>query len=189
VRVTGAQVREWLERSAGIYRRIDPTRPGEQELIDPRFPAFNFDVIAGLRYRIDPTQASRYDGDGRLVAPEARRIRDLTYEGRPVRDDEAFVVATNNYRAGGGGNFPGNDGTTIVFEAPDLTRDVIMRYVFEHKEIAPKADGSWSLVPPPAGIVATFVTGPGAAAHRPAGLAVERLGEAPEGFVRYRIAG
>jgi 2',3'-cyclic-nucleotide 2'-phosphodiesterase / 3'-nucleotidase len=187
VRVTGAQVREWLERSAGIYNRVDPGKGGEQELIDPRFPAFNFDVIAGVRYRIDPTQASRYDGDGRLVAPDARRIRDLTYQDRPVRDDEFFVVATNNYRASGGGNFPGNDGSTIVFEAPDLTRDVIMRYVVERKEVSPRADGSWSLVPPPAGVVATFLTGPGAASHRPAGLAVERLGEGPDGFARYRL--
>ena len=188
VRVTGAQLREWLERSAGIYNRIDPAKGGEQELIDPRFPAFNFDVIAGVRYRIDPTQASRYDGDGLLVAPDSRRIRDLTYDGRAVRDDEAFVVATNNYRAAGGGNFPGNDGSTTVFEAPDLTRDVIMRYVVEHREIAPEADGSWALVPPPAGVVATFLTGPGAAGHDPVGLAVARLGEAADGFVRYRVA-
>jgi 2',3'-cyclic-nucleotide 2'-phosphodiesterase/3'-nucleotidase len=186
VKVTGAQVREWLERSAGIYNRIEPAKGGEQELINSKFPAYNFDVIAGVEYRIDPTQASRYDNDGKLVNADARRIKDLTYDGKPVEDDQQFLVVTNNYRAGGGGNFPGNDGTTIVFEAPDLTRDAIMRYIVEKKEVAPKADGSWSLVAP-AGVTMTFTTGPNAAAYQPAGIKVEKMGDAPEGFVKYRI--
>ncbi len=187
VRVTGAQLRGWLERSAGIYNRIDPAATGEQALIDPRFPAFNFDVIAGVTYRIDPTQAARYDADGKLVDAAAARIHDLAYGGAPVRDDQVFVVATNNYRASGGGSFPGNDGTTIVIDAPDLTRDVIMRYVIAHKAITPKADGAWSLVPPPPGVVATFLTGSGAAGAKPAGLKAERLGDGPDGFAKYRL--
>ncbi|MXQ11322.1 bifunctional 2',3'-cyclic-nucleotide 2'-phosphodiesterase/3'-nucleotidase [Microvirga makkahensis] len=188
VKVTGAQVREWLERSAGIYNRIDPAMGGEQDLINPKFPAYNFDVIAGVRYKIDPTQASRYDDDGKLDAPDAHRIKDLTYDGKPIADDQQFLVVTNNYRAGGGGNFPGNDGTTIVFEAPDLTRDAIMRYIVEKKEVAPKADGSWSIAVP-AGVTMTFTTGPNAAAYQPAGIKVEKMGDAPEGFVKYRIVG
>jgi 2',3'-cyclic-nucleotide 2'-phosphodiesterase / 3'-nucleotidase len=189
VKVTGAQVREWLERSAGIYNQIDPAKGGEQELINSKFPAYNFDVIAGVQYRIDPTQPSRYDNDGKLVNADARRIKDLTYTGKPVADDQVFIVATNNYRAGGGGNFPGNDGTTIVLDAPDLTRDAIMRFIIDRKEVAPKADGSWALVTPPGNVTVTFTTGPNAAAYQPAGIKVEKMGDAPEGFVKYRVAG
>jgi 2',3'-cyclic-nucleotide 2'-phosphodiesterase/3'-nucleotidase len=188
VKVTGAQVREWLERSAGIYNQIDPAKGGEQELVNAKFPAYNFDVIAGVQYKIDPTQASRYDDNGKVVNPDARRIKDLTYNGKPVTDDQVFIVATNNYRAGGGGNFPGNDGTTIVLDAPDLTRDAIMRFIVERKEVAPKADGSWSLAVP-SNVTMTFTTGPNAAAYQPAGIKVEKMGDAPEGFVKYRIAG
>ena len=187
VKVTGAQVREWLERSAGIYNQIDAAKGGEQELINSKFPAYNFDVIAGVQYKIDPTQASRYDNDGKLVNADARRIKDLTYNGKPVGDDQQFLVVTNNYRAGGGGNFPGNDGTTIVFEAPDLTRDAIMRYIVEKKEVAPKADGSWSLAVP-ANVTMTFLTGPNAAAYQPSGIKVEKMGDAADGFVKYRVA-
>jgi 2',3'-cyclic-nucleotide 2'-phosphodiesterase/3'-nucleotidase len=188
VKVTGAQVREWLERSAGIYNQIDPAKGGEQELVNSKFPAYNFDVIAGVQYKIDPTQPSRYDDNGKVVNADAHRIRDLTYNGKPVADDQVFIVATNNYRAGGGGNFPGNDGTTIVLDAPDLTRDAIMRFIVERKEVAPKADGSWSLAVPP-NVTMTFTTGPNAAAYQPAGIKVEKMGDAPEGFVKYRIAG
>jgi 2',3'-cyclic-nucleotide 2'-phosphodiesterase / 3'-nucleotidase len=188
VKVTGAQVREWLERSAGIYNQIDPAKGGEQELVNAKFPAYNFDVIAGVQYKIDPTQASRYDDNGKVVNPDARRIKDLTYNGKPVTDDQVFIVATNNYRAGGGGNFPGNDGSTIVLDAPDLTRDAIMRFIVERKEVAPKADGSWSLAVPQ-NVTMTFTTGPNAAAYQPAGIKVEKMGDAPEGFVKYRIVG
>jgi 2',3'-cyclic-nucleotide 2'-phosphodiesterase/3'-nucleotidase len=186
VKITGAQVREWLERSAGIYNQIDPAKGGEQELVNPKFPAYNFDVIAGVQYKIDPTQASRYDDNGKVVNANARRIKDLTHNGKPVTDDQQFLVVTNNYRAGGGGNFPGADGTTIVFEAPDLTRDAIMRFIIEKKEVAPKADGSWSLAVP-SGVTMTFTTGPNAANYQPAGIKVEKMGDAPEGFVKYKI--
>ncbi len=189
VRVTGAELKGWLERSAGIFNRIDPAKAGEQELFDPKFPAFNFDVIAGLRYRIDPTAPSRFDPEGKLLDGAATRIVDLTHDGKPVGDDQVFIVATNNYRASGGGRFPGNDGSTIVVDAPDLTRDVIMRYVVENKTVSPKPDGSWSIKVPAGPVVATFLTGPAGEAHRPPGLALKQLGAGPDGFAKYQLGG
>jgi 2',3'-cyclic-nucleotide 2'-phosphodiesterase/3'-nucleotidase len=104
-----------------------------------------------------------------------------------VGEAQEFLVATNNYRAGGGGNFPGADGKTIVVEAPDLNRDVVVRYIVEQKVIDPAADGNWSLAPWPAGAVVSFVTGPGAGAFRPSGLAATEMGHTPEGFTKYRL--
>jgi 2',3'-cyclic-nucleotide 2'-phosphodiesterase/3'-nucleotidase len=187
VRITGAQLREWLERSAGIFNRIDPARTDEQPLINGAFPAFNYDVIDGVTYRIDVTQPSRYDLAGKLVEPTARRILDLAHEGKPVRDDQEFVVATNNYRAGGGGNFPGADGKTTVIEAPDTNRDVIVRYIVEQKTINPSADGNWSFAPVPASANVVFVTSPAAERALPAGLKATRAGDAADGFAKYRL--
>ncbi|MBX9909450.1 MAG: bifunctional 2',3'-cyclic-nucleotide 2'-phosphodiesterase/3'-nucleotidase [Beijerinckiaceae bacterium] len=188
VKVTGAQVREWLERSAGIFNRIDPAKTEEQPLINPGFPAFNFDVIDGVTYRIDVTQASRYDGEGKLIAPDARRIVDLAFDGRPINEAGEFIIATNNYRASGGGNFPGTK-TTIVLESPDLNRDVVVRHILAKKTIEPKADGNWALAPLPAGVNVTFVTSPAAAGKLPEGLKAEAAGDGGDGFAKYRLRG
>ena len=40
-----------------------------------------------------------------------------------------FIVATNNYRASGGGNFPGLDGTKTIFASPDTNREVLISYL------------------------------------------------------------
>lgn len=188
LKISGADVREWLERSAGLFNRIDPGRSEEQPLIDPSFPAFNFDVIDGVTYRIDVTQASRYDYEGRLVAPKARRIVELSFRGEPIDEAAEFIIVTNNYRASGGGNFPGTR-TTVVLEAPDLNRDAIVRHVVGGKSFQPRPDGNWSLVPLPAGVTATFLTSPAAAGKMPAGLKAVPMGVEPGGFAKYRLGG
>ncbi len=187
VKISGAEVREWLERSAGLFKRIDPAVTTEQELIDPAFPAFNFDIIDGVTYQIDVTQPSRYGEDGKVKAPDAHRIVDLRYNGQPIDDKAQFIVATNNYRAGGGGNFPGANGKTIVLDAPDTNRDVIVRYIVQEKVIDPVADNNWRIAPLPPGVVVTFVSAPQAAKSIPKGLRVKPLGDAPGGFSKFEL--
>ena len=53
--------------------------------------------------------------------------------GKPIDETAEFIVVTNNYRASGGGNFPGTK-TTVVLEAPDLNRDVIVRYILDEED-------------------------------------------------------
>ena len=164
VRLTGAQVREWLEMSAGQFNRIDPAGPAEQNLINDRFRTYNFDTIDGLTYRIDVTQPARYDLAGKLVAPAARRIVDLRHDGRPVADDARFIVVTNNYRASGGGNFPGLDGQQIVVDAPDENREALVQYMRATGTINPSADGNWRIQPVP-GVKLRFSSGAGGRAY------------------------
>ena len=156
VKVDGARLREWLERSASIFRRIDLSRRDEQPLLAPAFAAYNFDVIDGVGYAIDVTQPARYDNSGALVAPQARRVRDLTFNGAPVDPQQLFLVVTNNYRASGGGQFAGCDGTSVAIEAPDANRDVVLKYIARRAEIAPKSDGNWRFAPWPSTVVATY---------------------------------
>ncbi len=164
VLLTGAQVREWLEMSAGQFNRIDPAGAPEQNLINTSFPTFNFDTLDGLNYEIDVTQPARYARDGKLVAPEARRIVQLSHQGKPLDDQARFIVVTNNYRASGGGNFPGMDGKNIVMDAPDENREALIQYFQQVKTFDPAADNNWRIRPVP-GIRLRFVSGAGGTAH------------------------
>lgn len=187
VRVTGQQVKDWLERSAGAFNQIEPGQP-DQMLINTDFPSYNFDVIDGVTYRIDLSQPARFDRDGNVVDESASRITDLMLDGAPLDLEAEYIVATNNYRAEGGGSFPGNDGSTIVFEGPDTNRDVIVRYIVDQGTIDPKADGNWSFAPLD-GATVLFDSGPGAVERlaEVEGLQIEVAGEGEGGFRRFRI--
>ncbi|MCE8515823.1 bifunctional 2',3'-cyclic-nucleotide 2'-phosphodiesterase/3'-nucleotidase [Ruegeria pomeroyi] len=188
VRVNGAQLRGWLERSAGIFNQITPGA-ADQVLLNPDFPSYNFDVIDGVTYQIDLSQPSRFTAKGDMANPEAQRIVNLSFNGKPVTDDMEFVVATNNYRASGGGSFPGASPDTVIFEGPDTNRDVIVRYIVEQGTINPSADANWSFAPLP-GTSVLFDTGPAAAQYADGikGVKIEAAGDGPDGFARFRIA-
>ncbi|GAA0312955.1 bifunctional 2',3'-cyclic-nucleotide 2'-phosphodiesterase/3'-nucleotidase [Rhodovulum strictum] len=188
VRVNGAELRGWLERSAGMFNRIVPGMQ-DQLLLNPDFPSYHFDVIDGVAYRIDLSQPSRFDAKGRLIDPSARRIVDLTWQGQPVSDEMEFVIATNSYRAGGGGDFPGAMGNTIILEAPDTNRDVVLRYIAEQGLIDPRADGNWRFAPLP-GTTVLFETGPRALRYmdQMTALNLEPAGDGPGGFIRFRLS-
>jgi 2',3'-cyclic-nucleotide 2'-phosphodiesterase/3'-nucleotidase len=188
VKVTGAEVKDWLERSAGMFNRIEPGAE-DATLLNPDFPSYNFDVIDGVEYRIDLSQPARFDREGAVVNPDANRIVDLTFQGAPIDPAQEFVIATNNYRAGGGGAFPGADGSTIILEAPDTNRDVIVRYIVDQGTISPSADANWTFAPLE-GATVIFETGPAAETYAGdvPGLTLEPAGQTEEGFLRYRFA-
>lgn len=187
VAITGAQVKEWLEMSAGIFNQV---KPGEkdQKLINPDFPAFNFDVIDGVTYKIDLSQPPKYDPKGAVLNASSSRIVDLAFDGKPIDPAAKFVVATNNYRAGGGGNFPEINASKIILEAPDTNRDVIVRYIVDQGTINPSADANWSFTALPDTSV-LFETGPKAKDFIAdvKTLKIEAAGEGAEGFASYRI--
>lgn len=138
VKVDGAGLKAWLEKSAERFNRIDPSKEGEQQLVGDRLPGYNFDQIQGdLSYQIDVTK------------PEGERIAKLAYKGKPVKPDQEFVVATNNYRASGGGVFPGLDGSNVVLAAPDGAREILAKWLQKKQTLTAKdlPAASWHFVP------------------------------------------
>ncbi len=138
VKIDGAGLKAWLEKSAERFNRLDPARAGEQPLINPHVAGFNFDQIqGGIHYVID------------LSRPVGQRITALVYQGKPVTPKQPFIVVTNNYRASGGGHFPGLDGSNIVLAAPDGTREILARWLQRKQRIsaAELAPRSWHFAP------------------------------------------
>ncbi len=132
VKVDGAGLKAWLEKAATRFNTIDPGKAEPQELVNTAFAAYNFDTVTSpeLSYEIDVTQ------------PPGQRIRKLQLRGEPLREGQEFLVATNNYRASGGGNFPGLDGSRTVLASPDASRDVLIAYVKAAKRLTREANGA-----------------------------------------------
>ncbi|MBT8460385.1 MAG: bifunctional 2',3'-cyclic-nucleotide 2'-phosphodiesterase/3'-nucleotidase [Boseongicola sp.] len=187
VRISGAEVKDWLERSAGMFNQV-AVGSSDTPLLNPSFPSYNFDVMDGVTYEIDLSQPSKFGPKGEMENPDASRIKNLAYNGQPVTDDMEFIVATNNYRASGGGSFPGADGSTVVFEAPDTNRDVIVRYIVEQGTIQPSADANWTFAPL-ANTSVVFETGPKAADYVDdlKSVDVSPAGDGADGFALFRL--
>lgn len=185
VLVTGAEVQEWLERSAGQFKQIDPKGPANQELVDTSFPTYNFDVIDGVTYEIDVTQPSRYNSKGEVVNAGAHRIKNLMFEGKPIDPNQKFIVVTNNYRAGGGGSFPGLTGKNIVLDSPDENREAIIQYMVAQGKINPTADNNWKLSPIP-GQSVLFLSSPNAEKYLPSNA--KKIGTTADGFAQYQLS-
>ena len=151
VKASGKEVKEWLEGSAGQFNQIDITSSKPQSLINwDGFRTYNFDVIDGVEYQIDVSQPARYDGECQTVNPSAERIKNLTFNGKPIDPNATFLVATNNYRAYGG-KFAGTGDNHIAFASPDENRSVLAAWIGAESqrvgEIHPAADNNWRLAP------------------------------------------
>ncbi|WP_021023521.1 bifunctional 2',3'-cyclic-nucleotide 2'-phosphodiesterase/3'-nucleotidase [Salinivibrio costicola] len=164
LKVSGAELTQWLECSAGQFNQIDPNTEQPQSLVNwDGFRTYNFDVIDGVEYQIDITKPARYDGDCNEVNPDASRIINLTYQGEPVGPEQTFLIATNNYRAYSG-KFPGTGSDHIAFAAPDENRTVVANYISrmsqEEGQVTVSADNNWSIAPIEGDAVVSFETSP-----------------------------
>ncbi|PHE00195.1 bifunctional 2',3'-cyclic-nucleotide 2'-phosphodiesterase/3'-nucleotidase [Bacillus toyonensis] len=189
VRVNGAQVKEWLEMSAGQFNKIDPKETKEQPLVNIGYPTYNFDILDGLKYEIDVTQPAKYDKDGKVIKENANanRIVNMTYEGKPVADNQEFIVATNNYR-GSSQTFPGVSKGEVVYQSQDETRQIIVKYMQETPVINPAADQNWTFKP----IVAdklntTFDSSPNAQKYIKKDGKISYVGPSENEFAKYAI--
>ncbi|MEU7804792.1 5'-nucleotidase C-terminal domain-containing protein [Micromonospora arborensis] len=137
--LSGAEVRAYLEYSAKYFRTLAPGAPVDPEQISdsPAVPDYNYDVISGLDYDID------------IAKPVGQRITRLVLAGTdtPVADNAQFVVAVNNYRRSGGGNFPGIV-KTQVYNAQQEIRQLLIDWAQAKGTINPDDffQPNWRLV-------------------------------------------
>lgn len=181
LRVTGAQIADWLEQVAAQFHQLLPGRP-DQRLLDRAFPSYNFDILHGLTYQFDLSQPARFDLHGFLRNDTARRVTDIRWQGTALDPNARFAVITNSYRAHGGGNFAALSNADIVFEGTRPMPDLLQDFLRDGQTTTEDFREVWRFAPLP-GVHARFRTGPGAAAHLGAGLCPDGIDD--EGFARF----
>ena len=156
LKVNGAQLKEWLEMSAGQFNTIDPNNNQPQNLINTDYRTYNFDVIDGVTYEFDITQPNKYDREGKLANPNASRVRNLKYQGKEIDPNQEFIVVTNNYRSNG--NFPGVREASLNRLLNLENRQAIINYILAVKNINPSADQNWHFADTIKGLDLRFLT-------------------------------
>ncbi|MFQ6547608.1 bifunctional 2',3'-cyclic-nucleotide 2'-phosphodiesterase/3'-nucleotidase [Aestuariibius sp. 2305UL40-4] len=184
--VSGRMLLDWLEHCAGAFRQV---APGAQDvkLRNEGFPTFNFDIVDGLRYTIDLSQPARFGPAGELLHPEATRVVEVTYQGKPVEEDDRFALATNNYRATGGGGFPGIETAPVLVETLMTNREALAGYIAQAGVLKPRPDPVFRFAPLD-GATVLFDSGPSARSYLgDLTLPAEDVGETDGGFARFRL--
>jgi len=170
VRLTGAQLRAFLEQSALYYRTLSPdgTAPAGG-LVDPKIPGFNFDVVTGVDYVID------------LTKPAGARITTLTRNGRAVQPTDSFTMALNNYRQSGGGGYAMLATAPVVFQKDIDIRSLIIDDVAKAGTLDPAryATVNWRLEPAAARAIAYREQNRGRAGEAAGGAPASAAATAP----------
>lgn len=189
VKIKGADLKAWLETAAKQYAQIDPAKSTEQDLVPSYGTIYNYDVFYAennaLTYQIDVTR------------PVGSRIVNLRYADHTVADADDFIVATNDYRAGGGGAVPGIDGSKTILKSPDANQSVLANYLMARGAAGGKltlaANGSarsWSFVKVGTAGPVVLRSAPGhLALARSSGIQVITAEGAPDasGYAKYTV--
>ncbi|MBT2235008.1 bifunctional UDP-sugar hydrolase/5'-nucleotidase [Nonomuraea sp. NEAU-A123] len=137
VKLTGAQIKDYLEYSAKYFNQLASGDPVDVAKLTNagNTPDYNYDQLSGVSYDID------------IAKPVGQRIANLTYEGTPVPADKEFVVAINNYRQSGGGGFPHVVGAPVLYNAQVEIRQALIDYATAKGTINPAdfAAANWRL--------------------------------------------
>jgi 2',3'-cyclic-nucleotide 2'-phosphodiesterase (5'-nucleotidase family) len=121
IRITGKQLRDYLEQSARYYR----TSNDGSVHVDPTIPGFNFDIVAGADYTLDVSR------------PIGQRVTRLEVKGRPVQPTDSFTMALNNYRQTGGGGYAMLVGAPVVYDKQQEIRQLLVDEVRRKGTITP----------------------------------------------------
>lgn len=143
LRMTGAQLKKFMEWSADYYNQY---QPGDLTIsFNADIRAYNYDMFAGVNYEID------------ISKPAGERIVNLTWpDGTPVKDDDSFEIAVNNYRANSHllSDSIYTDGDKPVLLEMDVrgdiggVRELIGEYIKTVKggTITPVCDNNWKII-------------------------------------------
>ncbi|MGY0395326.1 5'-nucleotidase C-terminal domain-containing protein [Fusobacterium sp.] len=144
--MNGKQLKKFMEWSANYYNQY---KPGDLTIsFDENVRGYNYDMFYGVDYEID------------ISKEKGNRIKNLKWSDtkKPVKDDEVFVIAVNNYRANSqllnyGEVFDEKDGLPKVLEIDVKgnlggVRELIGDYIINVKGgvITPNNPNNWKII-------------------------------------------
>ena len=132
--VTGQQLKEALEHSVRYFRAYEPGKAAA-DLIDEKIPGYNFDIAEGVTYELD------------ISRPFGERIRNLSFQGQPLKLEQKLRLATNNYRVNGGGGYTMYGNAPVVYRSSEEIRELIIDWVERNRTIPDEPTNNWRLVP------------------------------------------
>jgi 2',3'-cyclic-nucleotide 2'-phosphodiesterase (5'-nucleotidase family) len=137
VRVSGRQLRDYLEFSARYFRTFAGDTGRTISLVNERVPGYNYDIVAGADYVIDVSR------------PVGSRVTTLSVAGKPVAETDTFTIALNNYRQSGGGGYVMLRGAPIVYDQQQEIRELLIEEVARRKTVMPETyfKRNWRLEP------------------------------------------
>ncbi|KIS26664.1 nucleotidase [Arthrobacter sp. SPG23] len=131
IKVTGAQVKAYLEWSAQYFKPVGSATARAADVTNAvtamapnGTPDYNYDVVYGLDAPLT------YDID--LARPVGERIVGLSYGGEALPADQEFAMAINNYRQSGGGNFPAVKTAPVLSNSQQEIRQRIIDHVVDN---------------------------------------------------------
>ena len=144
-KITGAQLKEWLELSASIYNTLQPNNDEKQFLINPEY--FNdwskFFVFDGINYTINPYAQPRYDLSGKKIN-NSNRVSNIMYEGKPVSDDMEFIIACNTISPTGIFSWAADQKVKGMYRTQNIIIDYLTSLNLKGK-YTPTADHNWTI--------------------------------------------
>lgn len=133
IRLTGAQVKAWLEHAARFYAFSH-----QPQLFNPEVAGHDFDVLDGVTYALD------------ISKPVGQRVADLRFQGRPVQPLQAFTMAISTYRLGDGGGYmtavglPPGEAEMVT---PATLRNLLLAFVISRPVLDLPLQNHWRIIP------------------------------------------
>ena len=131
VKVTGAELKAYMEWSAECYNQW---QPGDISIsFDPEYPDYLYDMFEGVDYEIDLSQ------------PKGERIKNVIFKGEPLKDDDVLTLAVNNYRYSSALKAQGLISGKRDWESSSSIRDMIVDYFAKNSPVAPFTTDNWKI--------------------------------------------
>lgn len=163
-KITGLELREWLEYNSSIYATVGsytfeetfPALFAKSPKVLPLLQSAYFDdhrsfyVFDGISYTVDISQKARYYANGKMIASANKRITSLTYNGVEIKDKQEFVIVTDAFDVRY--SVMPKDSQSVYTKNPFVnSKDIVLDYIRQLGLTGPvqvKADNNWKIVAP-----------------------------------------